>query len=129
MYMALPSPSSAITILLGQAIAAPVATGNPKPIDPPQLLSQACGLEHSVKGKNSLPVVIDSSTIMAFSGINFPSTNPIVWGLSWPVGFKPSVKTAILFGFIKFALIYSHKFLSPSPTSSCKSPNLTNLVF
>ena len=42
-YIALPSPSKEITFWSGHATAAPMATGMPKPIDPPQLLSHVCG--------------------------------------------------------------------------------------
>ena len=65
-----------MTFLSGQAKEAPVAAGRAKPIEPPQLLNHVCGLEPS-KGKNSLPVDIDSSTIIASSGITFPKMDPI----------------------------------------------------
>src|ERR1700743_1856566 len=68
-YIALPSPTMQITLRSGQATAAPVATGGEKPIEAPMLCNQACGAAPAVGGKNWRPVVMDSSTMMAFSGI------------------------------------------------------------
>ena len=66
--MPLPSPSKQITLRSGQAMAAPVA-GMPKPIEPPQLDSQSCFGAPAVNGIKARPVVTDSSTTMAFSGM------------------------------------------------------------
>src|ERR1700745_3400018 len=68
-YIALPSPTMQITLRSGQATAAPVATGVEKPIEPPMFCSQSCGLAAAVGGKKPRPVVMDSSTMIAFSGI------------------------------------------------------------
>src|SRR3569833_2063744 len=68
-YIALPSPTMHITLRSGQATAAPVATGVEKPIAPPMFCSQSWGLLAAVGGMKPRPVVMDSSTIMAFSGI------------------------------------------------------------
>ena len=40
-----------------------------KPIEPPMFCSQSCGLAAAVGGKKPRPVVMDSSTTIAFSGI------------------------------------------------------------
>ena len=58
-----------ITLRSGHATAAPVATGVEKPIEPPMFCSQSCGAAAAVGGKKPRPVVTDSSTTMAFSGI------------------------------------------------------------
>src|SRR5207248_1901447 len=68
-YIALPSPTMQITLRSGQATAAPVATGVEKPIEPPMFCSQSCGAAAAVGGKKPRPVVMDSSTMIAFSGI------------------------------------------------------------
>src|SRR5216684_1579474 len=49
-YIALPSPTTQITLRSGQAIAAPVATGVENPIEPPMFCSQSCGLAADVGG-------------------------------------------------------------------------------
>src|SRR3984893_10358950 len=67
--IALPSPTMQITLGSGQATAAPVATGVENPIEPPMFCSQSCGAAAAVGGKKPRPVVIDSSTMLAFSGI------------------------------------------------------------
>src|SRR5215475_9421437 len=48
LYIALPSPTMQITLRSGQAIAAPVATGVEKPIEPPMFCSQSCGAAAAV---------------------------------------------------------------------------------
>src|ERR1700681_1678037 len=68
-YIALPSPPIQITLPSGQATAAPVAAGVKNPTEPPMFCSQSCGAAAAVGGKNPRPVVTDSSTTMAFSGI------------------------------------------------------------
>src|SRR6185312_5756603 len=85
-YIALPSPTIQITLRSGQATAAPVATGVEKPIEPPMFCSQSCGALAAVGGKKPRPVVMDSSTMIAFSGI----AQAIAWAIEvWfnaPVG-------------------------------------------
>src|SRR5256884_3838260 len=68
-YIALPSPTMQITLRSGQAIAAPVATGVEYPIEPPRFWIQSCGAPAAITGKNARPVVTDSSTTIALSGI------------------------------------------------------------
>src|SRR5271154_794786 len=83
--MPLPSPSRQITLLSGQATAAPVATGIPMPIDPPMFDSQSCGCAERVGAKKPRPVVTASSTTIAFSGSNAASDLPIASELIAPV--------------------------------------------
>src|SRR5215468_9459126 len=71
--MPLPSPSRQITFRSGQATAAPVASGIPRPIEPPMLLSQSWGGAPAVMRKKPRPVVTDSSATMAPSGRSAPS--------------------------------------------------------
>src|ERR1700738_1098606 len=86
-YIALPSPTMQITLRSGQAIAAPVATGVENPIEPPMFCSQSCGLADAVGGKKPRPVVMDSSTTMAFSGIAMAIAIAIEAWASGPGGF------------------------------------------
>src|SRR5271157_5580087 len=85
-YIALPSPTMQITLRSGQAIAAPVATGVENPIEPPMFCSQSCGLAEAVGGKKPRPVVMDSSTMMAFSGMAHAIACAMDEWLSAPVG-------------------------------------------
>src|SRR6266581_3696992 len=89
-YIALPSPTKQITLRSGQATAAPVATGVEKPIEPPMFCSQSCGAAAAVGGKKARPVVTDSSTTMAFSGIAIAIACAIEACVSAPVGFAIS---------------------------------------
>ena len=66
-----------ITFLSGQANAALVAIGIPKPIDPRVTDNQSYGLAPIVKGLNHLVLVIDPSTSIAFSGIKCPMGDAI----------------------------------------------------
>src|ERR1700704_149614 len=91
-YIALPSPTMQITLRSGQATAAPVATGVEKPIEPPMFCSQSCGAAAAVGGKNPRPVVMDSSTTIAFSGIAIASACAIEAWVSAPVGFAISTR-------------------------------------
>src|SRR5580704_2412241 len=90
-YIALPSPTMQITLRSGQATAAPVATGVEKPIEPPMFCNQSCGLADAVGGKKPRPVVMDSSTMMAFSGIAIAIACAIEACVSAPVGFASSI--------------------------------------
>src|SRR5258708_23257613 len=85
-YIALPSPTMQIPLRSGQATAAPVATGVENPIEPPMFCSQACGAAAAVGGKKPRPVVTDSSTTMAFSGIAIASACAIEAWVKAPVG-------------------------------------------
>src|SRR2546423_986272 len=89
-YIALPSPTMQITLRSGQATAAPVATGVENPIEPPMFCSQSWGAAAAVGGKKPRPVVSDSSTTMAFSGI----ARAMAWAIeAWvkaPVGLASS---------------------------------------
>ena len=60
--------------------------GSAYPIEPPVPRIQSCGRLRSVSARNERPVVIDSSTTMAFSGMDAASTAPIFSGVSVPVG-------------------------------------------
>src|SRR6201992_1307928 len=90
-YIALPSPTMQITLRSGQAIAAPVATGVENPIEPPMFCSQSCGAAAAVGGKKPRPVVMDSSTTMAFSGMAIAIAWAIEAWVSAPDGFETSV--------------------------------------
>src|SRR5262245_44623574 len=68
-YIAEPSPTMQITLRSGHATAATVATGGEKPIEPPMFCNQSCGLAAEGGVKKPGPVVLDSSTTRAFSGI------------------------------------------------------------
>src|SRR3974390_3291743 len=68
-YMALPSPTMQITLRSGHATAAPVAIGVENPIEPPMFFRQSWGGAGGGGGKKPRPVVMDSSTRIAFSGI------------------------------------------------------------
>src|SRR5579863_2215379 len=85
-YMALPSPTMQITLRSGQATAAPVATGVEKPIEPPMFCNQSCGADAAVGGKKPRPVVMDSSTMIAFSGIAHAIACAIEAKFKGPVG-------------------------------------------
>src|SRR5262245_3517428 len=89
-YIALPSPTMQITLRSGQATAAPVATGVENPIEPPMFCSQSCGGAAAVGGKKPRPVVMDSSTMIAFSGIGQATACAIEAKLNAPVGLKSS---------------------------------------
>src|SRR6202166_1500025 len=93
-YMALPSPTMQITLRSGQATAAPVATGVENPIEPPMFCSQSCGLAAAVGGKKPRPVVMDSSTMIAFSGIAIAIACAIEAWVSAPVGLDNSISFA-----------------------------------
>ena len=73
-YMALPSASSASTRRPGQAIAAPVASGSPWPMDPPVRVSQSCGGAPAVAPGSHTPDVLASSETIAPSGSSAPMT-------------------------------------------------------
>src|SRR5947199_9661711 len=79
-----------ITWRSGQATAAPVETGVENPIEPPMFCNQSCGLAAAVGGKNCRPVVMDSSTTMAFSGIAIAIACAIEAWVKGPVGFANS---------------------------------------
>src|SRR5260370_5227702 len=85
-YTGAPSPAMQITLRSGQATAAPVATGVENPIEPPMFCSQSCGAAAAVGGKKPRPVVMDSSTTMAFSGIAIASACAIEAWVKAPVG-------------------------------------------
>src|ERR1700680_3564241 len=85
-YIALRSPTMQITLRSGQATAAPVATGVENPIEPPMFCSQSCGAAAAVGGKKPRPVVIDSSIMIAFSGIEQAIACAIEAWVSAPVG-------------------------------------------
>src|ERR1700751_5884879 len=89
-YIALPSPTMQITLRSGQATAAPVATGVEKPIEPPMFCSQSCGAAAAVGGKKPRPVVMDSSTMIAFSGIAQAIACAIEAKFNGPVGLLSS---------------------------------------
>src|ERR1700722_7382584 len=89
-YIALPSPTMQITLRSGQATAAPVATGVENPIEPPMFCSQSCGADAAVGGKKPRPVVMDSSTMIAFSGMASAIACAIEAWLSAPVGLLSS---------------------------------------
>src|ERR1700760_4322155 len=89
-YIALPSPTMQITLRSGQATAAPVATGVEKPIEPPLFCSQSWGALAAVGGKKPRPVVMDSSTMIAFSGIAQAIACAIEAWVSAPVGLESS---------------------------------------
>src|SRR6478736_2534117 len=90
-YIALPSPTMQITLRSGQATAAPVEIGVENPIEPPMFCSQSWGAAAAVGGKNPRPVVMDSSTTMAFSGIAIAIACAIEAKVSAPVGFESSI--------------------------------------
>src|SRR6185437_8668988 len=75
-----------MTLRSGQATAAPTATGPPKPIEPPMLFSQSCGGAPALNGKKPRPVVTDSSTTIAPSGIVAPSAWPRPSSVNLPFG-------------------------------------------
>src|SRR3954453_15791773 len=85
-YIALPTPTMQITLRSGQATAAPVATGVENPIEPPMFCSQSWGAAAAVGGKKARPVVMDSSTTIAFSGIAMAMAWAIEACVSAPVG-------------------------------------------
>src|ERR1700724_1952973 len=85
-YIALPSPTMQITLRSGQATHAPGATGVENPIEPPMFCSQSCGAAAAVGGKKPRPVVMDSSTTMAFSGIAIEIACAIEAWVGAPVG-------------------------------------------
>src|SRR5947209_6221600 len=89
-YIALPSPTMQITLRSGQATAAPVAIGVEKPIEPPMFCSQSCGAAAAVGGKKPRPVVRDSSTMIAFSGIAQAIACAIEAKVTAPVGLLSS---------------------------------------
>src|SRR5215210_8957774 len=89
-YIALPSPTMQITLRSGHATAAPVATGVENPIEPPMFWSQSWGAAAAVGGKKLRPVVMDSSTTMAFSGIAIAIAWAIEAWVSAPVGLANS---------------------------------------
>src|SRR3569623_2201138 len=69
LYITLPSPTMVMTLRSGQAFAAPIDSGVEQPIEPPMFCSQSCGAAAAVGGKKPRPVVSDSTTMIAFSGI------------------------------------------------------------
>src|SRR5438045_9541345 len=89
-YIALPSPTMQITLRSGHATAAPVATGVENPIEPPMFCSQSWGAAAAVGGKQARPVVMDSSTTMAFSGIAIAIACAIEACVNAQVGFASS---------------------------------------
>src|ERR1700709_1596752 len=88
--MAVPAPTMQITLGSGHATAAPVATGVENPIEPPMFCSQSCGAAADVGGKNARPVVTDSSTTIAFSGIAIAIACAIEAWVIAPVGLASS---------------------------------------
>src|SRR5579863_3647877 len=89
-YIELPSPTMQITLRSGQATAAPLATGVENPIEPPMFCNQSCGADAAVGGKNPRPVVRDSSTMMAFSGIAQAIACAMLAKFNAPVGLLSS---------------------------------------
>src|SRR5215472_10973513 len=71
--MPLPSAVRHSTLRLGQATAAPTASGKAMPIEPPVFPSQSCGGAFFVAPIIPRPEVMDSSTTIAFSGSNAPT--------------------------------------------------------
>src|SRR6516165_8502241 len=110
-YIALPSPTMQITLRSGQATAAPVATGVENPIEPPMFCSQSCGGAAAVGGKKPRPVVMDSSTTIAFSGMAQAMACAIEAKVSDPVGLLSS---ASFCGF-------TSEDLAPSASASASS--------
>src|SRR6201985_628095 len=110
-YIALLLLIMQITLRSGQATAAPVATGVEKPIEPPMFCNQSCGFAAAVGGKKPRPVVMDSSTMMAFSGIAIAIACAIEACVSAPVG---------LFNSINFCGLTSDGF-APSAFASASS--------
>src|ERR1700748_990 len=110
-YIALLLLIMQITLRSGQATAAPVATGVEKPIEPPMFCSQSCGLAAAVGGKKPRPVVMDSSTMMAFSGIAIAIACAIEAWVSAPV---------VLFSSISFCGLTSDG-LAPTALASASS--------
>src|ERR1700689_4053282 len=89
-YIALPSPTIQITLRSGHATAAPVATGVENPIEPPMFCNQSWGAAAAVGGKKPRPVVMDSSTMIAFSGIAHAIAWAIVANVNAPGGLTSS---------------------------------------
>ena len=75
-----------MTVRSGHAIDAPVATGSAHPIDPPVGLNQSWGRAFCVASGKVRPVVIDSSTTIASSGIASARNTPSFSGVMGPVG-------------------------------------------
>src|ERR1700750_377131 len=90
-YIALSSPTMQIHLRSGQQSAPPIDGGGEKPIEPPMFCSQSCGAAAAVGGKKARPVVSDSSTMIAFSGIAIAIAWAIEAKVSAPVGFASSI--------------------------------------
>ena len=120
-YIALPSPTMQITLRSGHATAAPVATGVENPIEPPMFCSQSCWLAAAVGGKKPRPVVMDSSTTMAFSGIAIAIAIAIEAWVSAPVGFASSTNAC---GFASIGLAPSAEANASSAATEFSPPDV-----
>ena len=78
-YIALPSACRLSTGRSGHATAAPVATGIPKPIEPPVSVSQSWGGQPAVAGDAQIPPVCASSTTIASSASVAPTASATAW--------------------------------------------------
>ena len=85
-YMAVPSPISAITGRCGQAIAAPTALGRPWPMAPPVSVMRSWRGQPAVITPSIRPLVMASSMTMARSGSNAPTALQTLGAVSLPVG-------------------------------------------
>ena len=120
--MAEPSPIRPITLRSGHAMAAPIATGMPYPMEPPQLLSQVCFGAPLVTGKKARPVVIDSSTTIASSGIARAIRAASAFRLIGPLGRSGKSAWATCAGAVVAAPVASQSAVSaairPAPASA-----------
>ena len=85
-YMAVPSPISAITGRLGQAMAAPTALGRPWPMAPPVSVIRSWRGQPAVITPSIRPEVMASSMRMAFSGSRWPTALHTLGAVSGPRG-------------------------------------------
>ena len=83
-YIAPPSPWRQITGLSGAPIAAPVAKGNPWPMDPPVRANQSRGFAFHACGVTKKPEVAASSHTTASSGKRLANKGPKVAGSNSP---------------------------------------------
>ena len=77
--------------------------------------------------KNSLPVVTDSSTIIAFSGIKAPRAMPREVVLIWTLGISGGLNSEIDLGFLEVTFTRSENSLIKDVISSDNSANSKNL--
>src|SRR5215510_5214962 len=85
-YIALPSACRLITVRSGQAMAAPVAQGGPRPIAPPGCVSSVCRAADCDIVRNGAMLVLLSSIMMAFSGKTAATAAESVSGVRLPDG-------------------------------------------